>query len=169
MPSIEISSELYVRLQQMMERPDRTPSDVIWRLVQEHDVPRAERPTSETGWSIKPTEGLSTGGTVIPNGLRLRGRYGRTGVANAEVREGVIKYNGGTFESPSSAAIAASQDLGAKTTSVNGWRWWEYEMPGRPGDWRRLDTLRHEWQVRQRRVRPRGYPSPSSTALGQGE
>jgi len=140
-----------------MAPEDRTPSDVIWRLVQEHHVRRTDRPAGETGWSIRPTEGLSSGGATIPNGLRLRGRYGRADFIHADVKDGRIVVDGIAFESPSKAAVHAARKLGSTAYSLNGWRWWQFETPGDPGNWRPLDALRQPWQIERREGWARRY------------
>lgn len=151
-PQIEVSTDLYVALKKLMDRDDRTPSDVIWRLVEEHRQPRTDLPARATGWRIDPSEGLHSGGATIPNGLRLRGSYGRNGVVYAEVKRGYIELDEKTFESPSSAAIHAAQLLGAGSHAINGWRWWEFESPKGSGVWHSLNSLRHPWDVQRRRV-----------------
>jgi hypothetical protein len=152
-PQIEISPDLYVALRTLMEPDDRTPSDVIWRLVQDQQVRRTDPPARETGWRIDPSEGVPSGGAVIPNGIRLRGRHGTRKVIYADVKRGKILVDGEAFESPSKAAIYARRLLGSPAQSINGWMWWDFESPKGSENWRPLDTLRQPWQVKHRRSR----------------
>lgn len=134
---------------------DRTPSDVIWRLVEGQRVPRTDPPAHLTGWSTAASEGLRSGGTTVPNGLKLRGRHGRNGVVLAEVRGGRIVVGDTEFESPSAAATAAARELGSQSSAVNGWLWWQFESPVGSNEWHLLDDLRHSWDVQRRRTRRR--------------
>ena len=151
-PKIEVSSDLYVTLRTLMEPGDKTPSDVIWRLTQDRHARRTDPPTE--GWIIAPSEGLSTGGTVIPNGLRLRMRFRGTDYTHAEVREGKIWVGKKAYDSPSAAANALAEAHGTKgrrRASLNGWRHWEFEIPKGSGRWRKLESLRSPWHIRRRR------------------
>jgi hypothetical protein len=152
-PKIEISSDLYVSLRTLMQPGDKTPSDVIWRLAEDHHAKRSDPPT--TGWIIGRDEGLSSGGTVIPNGLRLRMKYKRGEYTYADVRDGAVWIGRRAFDSPSAAAVAVALANGAKgaAASLNGWIHWEFEMPRDSGRWRKLDTLRAAGQVAKRRRR----------------
>ncbi len=162
-PTIEISPDLYVALRTLMEPGDRTPSDVIWRLVEGQHVTRTERPSRIAGWVVKPTEGLSSGGATIPNELRLRGRYKSSDYTYADIRDGKLWVGGEAFASPSAAATAVSRACGATgpAPKVNGWKFWEFETPRGSDRWRRLDSLRGPGHVRRRhrkrrhQVRPR--------------
>jgi len=152
-PKIEISTDLYVSLRTLMQPGDQTPSDVIWRLAEEHHAKRSDPPT--TGWIIGSEEGLSSGGTVIPNGLRLRMKYKGADYEYAEVRDGAIYRRKKRFDSPSAAAGDVASSRGAKgpAASLNGWIHWEFETPRGSGRWRKLDTLRAAGQIARRRER----------------
>jgi hypothetical protein len=152
-PKIEVSSDLYVTLRGLMEPGDRTPSDVIWKLVQDHHAKRTDPPT--IGWSIEPSEGLSSGGIVIPDGLRLRMRYKTNDYTYADLRDGKLWIGKKTFSSPSAAATFVAQSGGAKgrAANMNGWLRWEFETPKGSGNWRVLDSLRGPWEVTKRRTR----------------
>ena len=67
--------------------------------------------------------------------VRIRMRYkGR--VYKGRIRpDGWIRFRKKSFRSPSTAASAISG------RPMNGWAWWKYERA--PGDWVRLDELRH--------------------------
>jgi hypothetical protein len=66
--------------------------------------------------------------------LKLRGRTkGKTVQARLR-RDGLIRFAGRLYRTPSGAARAAAR------YSVDGWAFWKYERA--PGDWVRLDELR---------------------------
>jgi len=68
--------------------------------------------------------------------IKLRRRYkGRMLRANVR-RDGVIRFNGRQYRSPSLAASVAMR----RRTACNGWTFWTYERA--PGDWVRLAELR---------------------------
>ncbi len=71
----------------------------------------------------------------IINPLKLRAKFkGKLVKANAR-RDGLIRFAGEIFSSPSQAAAKAVQ-----RRTCNGWRFWNYERA--PGDWVRLNELR---------------------------
>ncbi len=59
---------------------------------------------------------------------------GRTVKARVR-RDGMVRFDGKVYTSPSLAAAAAGQ-----RKTCNGWGFWQYERA--PGDWVLLDTLR---------------------------
>jgi hypothetical protein len=152
-PSIEISSDLYVALRTLMHPEDRTPSDVIWRLVEEHHVTRSEPTSSEKGyWQINPSEGLHSANVTIPNGLRLRGQYKRNDFVYGEIRDAKVWIGAESHSSPSAAAGSVARSFGATgaASSINGWKFWEFESPKGSGRWRSLDSLRGAWETNRR-------------------
>jgi hypothetical protein len=153
MPSIEISADLYVALKTLMHPEDRTPSDVIWRLVEKHQVIRTEPTSRERGfWQIKPSEGLHSANITIPNGLKLRGQYKRSDFVYAEIRDAKVWVGTESYDSPSAAAGGVARSLGASgaATSINGWKFWEFESPNGSDRWRPLDSLRAAWETHRR-------------------
>jgi predicted CopG family antitoxin len=79
--------------------------------------------------------GVWFGNVHFPDGTRFRANYkGQTYLA--EIRNGQwIGGDGKARRSPSDAASAISN------TNVNGWRFWQVQMPGDPA-WRKLDELK---------------------------
>ena len=65
----------------------------------------------------------------------LRGRYKGKLLRARVLRDGRIRLDGKTFNSPSLAAAAAR-----KQPTANGWWFWTYERA--PGEWVRLGELR---------------------------
>ena len=71
----------------------------------------------------------------INGAIRLRAKFKRKWL-NAKIRrDGLIRYKGKTYRSPSLAAAVA-----CKRKTCNGWFFWTYERA--PGDWVPLDELR---------------------------
>jgi hypothetical protein len=67
--------------------------------------------------------------------MKLRALYkGKTLVAGVR-RDGLIRFKGKFYTSPSLAAATA-----CKRTTCNGWTFWKYERA--PGDWVKLNELR---------------------------
>jgi hypothetical protein len=146
MPAIEISNDLYRALQSLaIPFEDKTPADVIARLIRERpqNVEGAPSPQPPVA-----TGGLAVGGTVLPNGLRLRFNYQGKLVA-AEVREDRIWIGDKAYTSPSSAATAAADQLGYPGRSLNGWWYWEYEDDGER--WHQIRRLQRTRKARKRR------------------
>ena len=67
--------------------------------------------------------------------MKLRALYkGKTLVAHIK-RDGLIRFKGKSYTSPSLAAATA-----CKRATCNGWTFWKYERA--PGDWVKLNELR---------------------------
>jgi Restriction Enzyme Adenine Methylase Associated len=70
----------------------------------------------------------------IKKAFRIRARY-KGKLYKARVRRnGSVRYNGKTYNSPSAAGIAVTK------RSIDGWYFWKYERA--PGDWVKLNELR---------------------------
>ena len=68
--------------------------------------------------------------------MLLRGRHKGQKLVARVSRNGMIRFAGTVYTSPSVAGAAA-----VKRRTCNGWTFWEYERA--PGDWVKLDKLRH--------------------------
>lgn len=71
----------------------------------------------------------------IKGPLRLRARFKSRSIAAHVRKDGIIRFEGKKYTSPSLAAAAA-----CKRPTCNGWTFWTYERA--PGDWVKLDNLR---------------------------
>jgi len=69
--------------------------------------------------AAKPARDLPPAGTVV----QKRDRKGKLR-CECKVVEGGIEYQGTTYKSLSSAALAASKDLGLGASTLDGWAWW---------------------------------------------
>jgi hypothetical protein len=74
-------------------------------------------------------------GTYIAGPMKLRATFKGNNIAAHVRKDGVIRFEGGKYTSPSLAAAAA-----CKRKTCNGWTFWKYERA--PGDWVKLDNLR---------------------------
>ncbi len=73
--------------------------------------------------------------TYITAPMNLRAMFkGKTLMARVR-RDGLIRFKGTVYKSPSLAAAA-----GCKRATCNGWTFWKYERA--PGDWVKLNELR---------------------------
>jgi hypothetical protein len=150
--TIEVSPGVYSELEGLA-RPfeDRNPEDVIVRLLRECKE-KMQRSTSTDTPNTEDGGGLATGGTVLPNGLKMRfSLYGKR--YETELRSGRIQVGTRAYDSPSSAAAAAAAYLGYENRSLNGWYYWEFQ--DEQGTWKRLRNLqktRHGRGKRRRRM-----------------
>lgn len=131
MPAIQISDEVYRRLQALaIPFEDKEPEDVIRRLL---DLAPADKP-STAGLVVDVGADLVSHVGRLPHGARLRARYkGRE--FEAEIANGRVLWNSRSFDSLSSAAVATIQSTGTKRPTENGWRYWEVEDPD-TGEWK---------------------------------
>lgn len=91
------------------------------------------------GLEDKVTKGEARGGAVlttyINSPMKLRAQFkGKTVTASVR-QDGIIRFEGKKYTSPSLAAAAA-----CNRRTCNGWTFWKYERA--PGDWVLLDNLR---------------------------
>ena len=125
MPTIEVSPEIYRRLQ-AIARPfeEREPNDVIARVLNDLDAVAAPPKNGE----VSARGDLVSHVGSIPHGSRLRARYkGREFLATVE--NGRVVLNGRTYESLSKAAVAVIRSTGSNRPTENGWRFWEVQDP----------------------------------------
>jgi predicted CopG family antitoxin len=137
MPTIQISDEVYSRLQSIA-RPfqDKDPNDVILRLLED-----------STGQHDTPILGATQGADLVshvgrvPFGTCLRARYKQKEYF-ASIDNGRVLWNGRRFDSLSSAAVAVIQSTGSSRPTENGWRFWEYQEP-QTREWLPCNRLLH--------------------------
>jgi hypothetical protein len=88
----------------------------------------------ESGGAVSESRGPVLA-TYITAPMNLRAMFkGKTLVARVR-RDGLIRFKGTVYRSPSFAAAAA-----CKRATCNGWTFWKYERA--PGDWVSLNELR---------------------------
>lgn len=88
----------------------------------------SQSPPSESreDWVVK--------GVRFPIGTEFRSTY-KGQLYTGRVQVGALMMNGKRYESPSSAAVSITG------SAVNGWRFWECKLPGKP-NWRLIESLR---------------------------
>jgi hypothetical protein len=149
MPMIQLSESLIKELGKIaIPFEETSPEHVVARLVREHlaSTPDADRETSPPISS----EGLIASGVVIPNGTQFRGKY-RGRRVEAIVRDGRLWVGDQPYTALSAGAVGAAEMLGGKGGALNGWRWWETEMPPGSGKWMSADkAFRSGGQVRKK-------------------
>jgi hypothetical protein len=90
------------------------------------DSPPRNAVGSPHGWTVK--------GVHFPEGTDFRAKYKGTHYTG-RVQAGSLVVEGNSYDSPSAAAVAITGN------PVNGWRFWECQLPGKP-TWQLIDSLR---------------------------
>ena len=130
MYSIEIDFDVYKDLTNLRDSEDVTYNDVIRELLglNKSNI-KQDSESSVTHQQYWVTKGVS-----FPVGTEFRAKYkGQTFSARVEA-EGLL-FDGRNFDTPSSAAIAITNN------SVNGWKFWECKFPGKT-TWQSISSLR---------------------------
>jgi hypothetical protein len=132
MTTIEIDFDVYKELTNRRRTEAMTYNDVIRELLELPVSPSSPLAfqklinSAAGGWTCK--------GVLFPNGTVFRASYkGR--VYTAKIENNQLVLDGKAMNSPSEASHAITGK------SVNGWRFWECQMPG-SDRWRTLDTYR---------------------------
>jgi hypothetical protein len=152
MPTIDLSDDLYRRLQKHAVPFEDEPADVMARALdalERGPSPERERPLlAEDGkmevWKHQLLE-LTSSDLVsfagrVPHGTQLRAFY-KGSEYRAEVSAGSVSWNGRRYPSLSQAAIAVIQSTGSRRATENGWRFWEFYDED-SNEWRSLSELR---------------------------
>ena len=129
--TIEIDFEVHKRIELERQSFAESPNAVLRRLLQIEGppptIPREGRP-----WAGK--------GVTLPHGTELRMEY------NGRVHTGVIQngawvVEGDIYSSPSAAAGGVARTKSGKSTSLDGWIYWQAKRPG-DAEWAGIATLR---------------------------
>ena len=103
---------------------------------------------------VRPNTVESTGrpwsddGVVVPHGSLARMEYGRgSQLYEGMFLDGALVVNGSKFNSLSEAAGALARTKDGRTTSLNGWNYWEVQFPG-SDRWDLMEDLRRRRQGR---------------------
>ena len=130
MRTIEVDFDVFKELTLRRPSEEFTENDVIRGLL--GLPPKALRATgiqepAPGDWIAK--------GVRFPSGTEFRASYkGMTHLARVE--GGSLTLKGKRYESPSAAAMSITGN------PVNGWRFWECRLPGRPA-WKSLQEVRN--------------------------
>jgi hypothetical protein len=142
--TINVSKDLFARLQSYARPLVDTPDSVLTRIFDHYDATAsAKARTFVVALDRQPPEHFTTSrGVKLPIGLKIFASY-RNQSPNAVVTARGIEYNGKAYDDPSAAAKAAKLDAGASATaaSTNGWEFWMMEA-GVKGRITSIDSLR---------------------------
>jgi len=133
MATLDVDFDVFKALTMRRSSEDVTENDVLRELLglPARHAPRAAahapaHAESQEDWIVK--------GIRLPAGTELRATYkGKTYLARVE--NGALVLNGKRCDTPSSAAMAITNNR------VNGWTFWEARVPGQTS-WRILKALR---------------------------
>lgn len=130
--SVPIRKDVFEKLQQLAEPLVDDASSVIARLISHWE--RAKQPLSRPAESVAATPRVaqlplywtSARGEKLLVGTKLRAKYLKH-LFEAEVTQDGIRFNGTTYDNPSSAGVAAKHAVGTtgRAASTNGWEFWE--------------------------------------------
>ncbi|MDD5297169.1 MAG: DUF2924 domain-containing protein [Rhodocyclaceae bacterium] len=132
MYTIDVDFEVYKQLTVRRSTEDVTYNDVICELLgmaQPAPISSAAKANGQSSadWVAK--------GVRFPVGTDFRANY-KGQVHTARVESGALVLSSGKrFDSPSAAAVSITG------SAVNGWRFWECRLPGKPS-WQLIENLR---------------------------
>lgn len=133
MYTIDVDFEVYKQLTVRRSTEDVTYNDVIRVLL---GLAQSDAPThSETKGNGRSPGDWMAKGVRFPVGTDFRATYkGQVHTARVE-GSALVLSNGKRFDSPSAAAVSITG------SAVNGWRFWECRLPGKPS-WQLIENLR---------------------------
>lgn len=130
MHTIEVDFDVFKQLTIRRTTEDVSYNDVIRELLglgqDKANSSKRETDISSNDWIAK--------GVRFPADTEFRATY-KGQVRTGRVEGGALIVDGKRFESPSAAAVAITG------SPVNGWRFWECRLPGKPS-WQPIENLR---------------------------
>lgn len=134
MRTIDIDFDVHKKIELERTSFEESPNTALRRLLGLPEQAQAQQATEgalKSGWRDKD-------GLVLPHGTRLRMTYG------GRTHEGVIDrgawvVEGDNYYSPSGAAGVARTKSGS-STKLNGWNYWEVQLPG-SSNWNKILEL----------------------------
>lgn len=135
MKNIEIDFDIHKKIEAARKSFSETPNDVLRRLLHLKEKANQEKNIAQheaSSWRGK--------GVILPHGTKLRMSY------KGEMLYGVINngrwvINNKDYDSPSAAAIAAVSKAFGKYHALNGWNYWEAQLPN-DSSWKKISLLR---------------------------
>ena len=124
MHTIEVDFDVFKQLTVRRATEDVSYNDVIRELLGLEQV-NAKGP-SPNDWVAK--------GVRFPADTEFRANY-KGQIRTGRIEGGALTVDGKRYESPSAAAVAITG------SPVNGWRFWECRLPGKP-TWQFIESLR---------------------------
>ncbi|HQA17287.1 MAG TPA: hypothetical protein PK680_02770 [Novosphingobium sp.] len=137
--TIEIDFEVYKLIEAERRSFSETPLSALRRLLK---LPERQ-PQSEYAQPIQSSGKVwSDDGVVVPHGSRARMEYGRGSQRyEGQFLDGMLVVNGSKFSSLSEAASALAKTKDGRSTSLNGWNYWEVQFP-ESDRWEPMEHLR---------------------------
>ncbi len=133
MQSIEIDFDVFKALT-LLRHSERDSFNDVLRDVLKLPAYRPPLSADEMERTSRRGSVWQVGGVTFPAGTEFRARY-KGKIFVGKVKDGALLVNGKRAVNPSNAANIITGN------NVNGWRFWEAQLPGRE-DWRRLDWFR---------------------------
>lgn len=134
--TIEIDFDVYKLIEAERQSFDEPRLAALRRLLKLPEKPTAVSPNMD----IPARRPWSGEGVTLVHGTRLRMSYNNR-LYQGEITNGKWVVEGRTFDSPSGAASGVGITKSGKTTRLDGWGYWEVQVPG-DTDWTPLKALR---------------------------
>ncbi len=141
--TIEIDFEVYKLIEAERQSFSEKPLIALRRLLnlpEEKTEPTLAKAGTSTGrpWSDD--------GVVVPHGSLARMEYGRgSQLYEGRFLDGALVVGEAKFNSLSEAASALAKTRDGRSTSLNGWNYWEVQFPG-SDRWDLMEHLRRRAQ-----------------------
>jgi hypothetical protein len=135
--TIEVDFDVHRCIENERHGFDEHPNDALRRLLKLGEP----KPSATESSAASPTrKSWSDEGITLPHGTRVRMRYnGRT--YEGQIVDGGWVIGNQTFGTPSGAASGVAITKKGKPTQLNGWIYWEAQLPEEHG-WVLLENLR---------------------------
>ena len=139
MTTIEIDFDIYKLIEGERRSFSEQPFHALRRLL---SLPPAEEAPSDDPTNSNAGQPWIDDGVVIPHGSLARMEYGRGSQQySGKFLDGSLVVNGLKYQSLSEAAGALAKTKSGGATSLNGWNYWEVQLPG-SDRWELLDHVR---------------------------
>ena len=136
--SIEIDFDIHKMIEAERRSFSEQPYLALRRLLKLPDVDTEVDTVSPTGVPWQEDR------VVIPHGSWARMEYGRgSQVYKGQFLNGALVVNGQRFKSLSAAASAVARTKDGGKASLNGWNYWQVQLPG-SDQFRLLEYLRRK-------------------------
>jgi hypothetical protein len=135
---IRIDIQVYQYLESRRTDPAQTLNDLLREMI---GLPPSNENVLNDGvdTTVELSRGWS-GAAELPNGTKLRMTYNGQMYAGVIV-QGAWHTGGASYHSPSGVAGGVARARRGTPVSVDGWAYWEVQLPGRDS-WIRIDALR---------------------------